>query len=66
MGIDTGQAGDSGRQSIIYTVTAHCQDCYRCVRACPVKAIQVTVATDVVSKLGVTIGFSDADGDTGA
>ncbi len=42
MGIDTGQAGDSGRQSIIYTVTAHCQDCYRCVRACPVKAIQVT------------------------
>jgi len=25
----------------IYTVTAHCQDCYRCVRACPVKAISV-------------------------
>jgi predicted lipoprotein len=31
-----------------------------------VKAIQVTVATEVVSRLGVTIGFSDADGDTGA
>lgn len=31
-----------------------------------VKAIQVTVATEVVSQLGVTIGFSDADGDTGA
>ena len=42
MGIDTDKIGDSGRQSIIYTVTAHCQDCYRCVRACPVKAIQVT------------------------
>lgn len=31
-----------------------------------VKDIQVTVATEVVSRLGVTIGFSDADGDTGA
>lgn len=30
------------------------------------KAIQVTVATEVVSRLGVTIGFSDADGDTGS
>ena len=28
------------------------------------KALQVTVATEVVSKLGVTIGFSDADGDS--
>lgn len=28
-------------------------------------AIQVTVATEIVSGLGVTIGFSDADGDTG-
>ena len=42
MGIDTNKAEDGGRQSIIYTVTAHCQDCYRCVRACPVKAIQVS------------------------
>lgn len=31
-----------------------------------IKAIQVTVATEVVAQLGVTIGFSDADGDTGA
>ncbi len=33
--------GGDGR-STIYTVTANCQDCYRCVRACPVKAIRVT------------------------
>jgi len=26
----------------IYTITANCQDCYRCVRECPVKAIRVT------------------------
>lgn len=31
-----------------------------------IKVIQVTLATEVVSRLGVTIGFSDADGDTGA
>lgn len=30
-----------------------------------IKAVQVTVATEVVSMLGVTIGFSDADGDSG-
>jgi iron only hydrogenase large subunit-like protein/PAS domain-containing protein len=30
------------RQNTIYTVTANCQDCYRCVRACPVKAIRVS------------------------
>jgi iron only hydrogenase large subunit-like protein len=28
-------------QNAVYTVTANCQDCYRCVRACPVKAIRV-------------------------
>lgn len=28
-------------------------------------ALQVTIATEVVSALGVTIGFSDADGDSG-
>ncbi len=27
--------------NVIYTVTANCQDCYRCVRVCPVKAIKV-------------------------
>lgn len=26
----------------IYSVVAQCQDCYRCVRECPVKAIKVT------------------------
>ncbi len=31
-----------------------------------IKVVQVTVATEVVSRLGVTIGFSDADGDTGS
>ena len=29
-----------------------------------IKAIQITVATEVVGRLGVTIGFSDADGDS--
>lgn len=30
------------------------------------KSLQILVNTEVVSQLGVTIGFSDADGDTGA
>jgi Fe-S-cluster-containing hydrogenase component 2 len=25
----------------VYTVTANCHDCYRCVRSCPVKAISL-------------------------
>ncbi len=29
------------KQNTVYTVTANCQDCYRCVRVCPVKAISV-------------------------
>lgn len=29
------------KKNVIYTVTANCQDCYRCVRVCPVKAISV-------------------------
>ncbi len=29
-----------------------------------IKAVQITVATEVVGRLGVTIGFSDADGDS--
>lgn len=28
-------------KSIIYTLTAKCRDCYRCVRKCPVKAIAI-------------------------
>ena len=27
---------------VIYTITANCQDCYRCVRECPVKAICIS------------------------
>jgi len=30
------------RQNTIYTKKANCQDCYRCVRHCPVKAIRIT------------------------
>lgn len=30
-----------------------------------IKVVQVTVGTEVVSRLGVTVGFSDADGDSG-
>ena len=29
-------------QQTIYTITAGCQDCYRCVRECPVKAIRIS------------------------
>jgi iron only hydrogenase large subunit-like protein/uncharacterized Fe-S cluster-containing protein len=29
------------QQQTIYTITANCQDCYRCVRECPVKAISI-------------------------
>lgn len=29
------------RQYAIYTAETNCQDCYRCVRSCPVKAIRV-------------------------
>lgn len=32
---------NSNKENVIYTVTANCQDCYRCVRVCPVKAIKV-------------------------
>ncbi|MDO4552368.1 MAG: [Fe-Fe] hydrogenase large subunit C-terminal domain-containing protein [Bacillota bacterium] len=30
------------KENVIRTVAASCQDCYRCVRACPVKAIRIT------------------------
>ncbi len=29
------------QENVVYTLTANCQDCYRCVRVCPVKAIRV-------------------------
>jgi len=28
-------------KSVVYTLTARCRDCYRCIRKCPVKAIAV-------------------------
>jgi iron only hydrogenase large subunit-like protein/uncharacterized Fe-S cluster-containing protein len=30
------------QRQTIYTITANCQDCYRCVRGCPVKAISIS------------------------
>jgi len=32
---------ESNKKQIIYTDKAQCRDCYRCVRACPVKAIKM-------------------------
>lgn len=32
---------NNASESIIFTNAAKCQDCYRCVRACPVKAIKM-------------------------
>jgi iron only hydrogenase large subunit-like protein/uncharacterized Fe-S cluster-containing protein len=32
---------DSGGHQIVFTLTARCRDCYRCLRACPVKAIRM-------------------------
>ncbi|MBN2738420.1 MAG: 4Fe-4S binding protein [Spirochaetales bacterium] len=29
------------RNQIVYTLTARCRDCYRCLKACPVKAIKM-------------------------
>jgi len=44
----------------IYTITANCQDCYRCVRECPVKAIsinngQARVEDDLCIKCGTCV-----------
>ena len=32
---------DSVHKPIVYTLTANCRDCYRCIRVCPVKAIRI-------------------------
>jgi iron only hydrogenase large subunit-like protein/uncharacterized Fe-S cluster-containing protein len=32
---------DAGIQQIVFTLTARCRDCYRCLRSCPVKAIRM-------------------------
>lgn len=34
----------------IYTELTQCRDCYKCVRSCPVKAIQVNEGSAVVLK----------------
>ena len=38
----------SAVQQIIYTMNANCQDCYRCVRECPVKAIKITAGQAMI------------------
>ncbi len=48
------------KKNVIYTVTANCQDCYRCVRVCPVKAISVIdgqayVEDDLCIKCGTCV-----------
>jgi iron only hydrogenase large subunit-like protein/uncharacterized Fe-S cluster-containing protein len=32
---------DGAARQIVFTLTARCRDCYRCLRACPVKAIRM-------------------------
>ena len=32
---------DADHKPIVYTLTANCRDCYRCIRVCPVKAIRI-------------------------
>jgi iron only hydrogenase large subunit-like protein/uncharacterized Fe-S cluster-containing protein len=34
-------ADETGLQQIVFTLAARCRDCYRCLRACPVKAIRM-------------------------
>lgn len=48
------------RTQTIYTIAANCQDCYRCVRECPVKAIRITggqamVQDDLCIKCGTCV-----------
>jgi len=48
------------QRQTIYTITANCQDCYRCVRECPVKAIRINsgqaqVEDDLCIKCGTCV-----------
>ena len=51
------------RMSVAYTAAADSPESVAAARDA-IKAIRITVATEVVGRLGVTIGFSDADGDS--
>ncbi len=60
--MSTGQSNimDHEKQNTVYTVTANCQDCYRCVRVCPVKAIsvrdgQACIEDDLCIKCGTCV-----------
>ena len=45
------------RNYAVYTAEAECQDCYKCVRSCPVKAIKIEQArAAVVPELCVACG----------
>jgi iron only hydrogenase large subunit-like protein len=53
-------AGKQETSKTVYTVTANCQDCYRCVRVCPVKAIsvrdgQARIEDDLCIKCGTCV-----------
>jgi iron only hydrogenase large subunit-like protein len=48
------------QRQTIYTIRANCQDCYRCVRECPVKAIRINngqaqVEDDLCIKCGTCV-----------
>ncbi len=45
------------KQNTVFTIRANCQDCYRCVRACPVKAIKVSGGqAQIVDELCIKCG----------
>ncbi len=48
------------KTNVVFTVTANCHDCYRCVRVCPVKAIsvrggQASIKDDLCIKCGTCV-----------
>lgn len=60
MSVGEAGAGKQETSKTVYTVTANCQDCYRCVRVCPVKAIsvrdgQARIEDDLCIKCGTCV-----------
>jgi iron only hydrogenase large subunit-like protein len=58
--MSAGKINHNEKQNTVYTVTANCQDCYRCVRVCPVKAIsvrdgQACIEDDLCIKCGTCV-----------